>query len=215
MVMDYSPHCVRDLLRGDKKRKFSPAEVKSLVQQLLRGIAHLHDNWTMHRDLKPANLLIDDDGTLKIADFGNARSFGDPQTGALTPGNQVVTLSYRAPELLYGTETYSQSVDMWSVGCIFAEFIAGRPLFAANDIFRAVRTIFSILGTPTEATWPGWNGNWFKPEQTHTKNRLAEKFSRNPNSSRYLSRCGLDLIQKLLRYDPTIRISAAEALKHP
>jgi len=109
----------------------------------------------MHRDLKPQNILIgSDDGLLKIADFGLARAFSVP----LRPlTNEVVTIWYRAPELLLGATEYSIAVDMWSIGCIFFEIVKLHPLFHATEEIKMINMIFSILGTPNDQIWPGYS----------------------------------------------------------
>ncbi|ONK56549.1 uncharacterized protein A4U43_C10F9950 [Asparagus officinalis] len=130
-----------------------PRIVKMFLYQILRGIAHCHSHRILHRDLKPQNLLIDQrTNTLKIADFGLARAFGIPLR---TFTHEVVTLWYRAPEILLGSRQYSTPVDMWSVGCIFAEMVNKRPLFAGDSEIDELFKIFRVLGTPNEDTWPG------------------------------------------------------------
>src|SRR3954470_18060048 len=118
--------------------------IKSFMQQLLRGIAYCHHHRVLHRDLKPQNLLINREGELKLADFGLARAFGIPVRNYT---HEVVTLWYRAPDVLLGSRKYSTSVDIWSVGCIFAEMVNARPLFpGASDADQLVK-IFKILGS--------------------------------------------------------------------
>lgn len=107
----------------------------------------------LHRDLKPQNLLINREDTLKLADFGLARAFGIPVKNFT---HEVVTLWYRAPDVLMGSKNYSTSVDIWSVGCIFAEIVTRKPLFAGNNEEEQLQKIFSIRGTPTEEDWPGF-----------------------------------------------------------
>ena len=114
--MEFLEHDLRTLME-DMKGPFLGAEVKCVLQQLLRGVAHLHANWVLHRDLKTANLLLSNKGVLKIADFGSARNYGSPQ-GKLT--GKCTTLWYQAPEMLLGSRHYTTAVDMWAVGCIFA-----------------------------------------------------------------------------------------------
>lgn len=149
-------------------------------------------------------------GTIKVADFGLARRYGDPVgVGGLT--QLVVTLWYRAPEILLGATTYSTAVDMWSVGCIFAELLLKEPLFQAKGELELISMIFKLLGPPTSTTWPEYStlplAKTVNLPAPHPP-QLRQKFP-------YITAAGLDLLSQLLTYDPEQRISAEEALKHP
>jgi serine/threonine protein kinase len=100
--------------------------------QMMKGLLYLHNKNIIHRDIKGANILISKDGIVKIADFGLARIFY-PNNKAKQYTNRVVTLWYRAPELLLGSTSYSDTVDMWSMGCVFAEMFLGGVLFPGKD----------------------------------------------------------------------------------
>ncbi|XVF85194.1 hypothetical protein PTKIN_Ptkin17bG0098800 [Pterospermum kingtungense] len=153
MVMEYMEHDLKGLMET-MKQPFSQSEVKCLMLQLLEGIKYLHDNWVLHRDLKTSNLLLNNQGELKICDFGLARQYGSP----LKPYTHlVVTLWYRAPELLLGARQYSTAIDMWSLGCIMAELLSKEPLFNGKTEFDQLDKIFRILGTPNETIWPGFS----------------------------------------------------------
>merc|ERR1711871_272810 len=140
--MEFVEHDVKALLESIQKPLLQ-AEVKTLMLQLLSGVAHLHDNWILHRDLKTSNLLLSHRGILKIADFGLAREYGDPLKEYTT---LVVTLWYRAPELLLGAKSYSTAIDMWSVGCIFSELLTRKPLFDGNGEIDTMNKMFKMLG---------------------------------------------------------------------
>lgn len=181
--------------------------VKSFMFQLLKGIMFCHDNRVLHRDLKPQNLLINNKGELKLGDFGLARAFGIPFN---TFSNEVVTLWYRAPDVLLGSRAYTTSIDIWSAGCIFAEMCTGKPLFPGTANEDQLIKIFRLMGTPNERTWPGisqytnYKNNWqiFVPQDL----RLIV-----PN----LDSMGLNLLQSLLQMRPESRITARQALQHP
>ncbi|KAJ4712531.1 Kinase family protein [Melia azedarach] len=213
MVMEYMEHDVKGLMES-MKQPFSTSEVKCLMLQLLEGVKYLHDNWVLHRDLKTSNLLLDNRGKLKICDFGMSRQYGSP----LKPYTSlVVTLWYRAPELLLGAKKYSTAVDMWSVGCIMAELLAKKPLFSGTSEVDQLEKIFKTLGTPTEKIWPGLSklpgakANFVKQPYNLLRKRFpAASFTGSP----VLSELGFDLLNKFLTYDPEKRITVDDALNH-
>ena len=206
---------VFEYMDGDLKRymdthgdrgALKPTTIKSFMYQLLKGIDFCHQNRVLHRDLKPQNLLINSKGVLKLGDFGLARAFGIPVN---TFSNEVVTLWYRAPDVLLGSRTYNTSIDIWSAGCIMAEMFTGRPLFPGTTNEDQIIRIFRIMGTPTERTWPGITQF---PEYKPTFHMYATQDLRNilpaidPN--------GIDLLQRMLQLRPELRISAHDALQH-
>jgi cyclin-dependent kinase len=128
--------------------------MRSFLYQLIRGVAYCHQHRVLHRDLKPQNLLINREGELKLADFGLARAFGIPVRSYT---HEVVTLWYRAPDVLMGSRKYSTPVDIWSIGCIFAEMSNGRPLFPGTSEQHQLQLIFKHLGTPNEEIYPDIN----------------------------------------------------------
>ncbi|KAK1415817.1 hypothetical protein QVD17_31605 [Tagetes erecta] len=213
MVMEYMEHDLKALMET-MKQPFSQSEVKCLMLQLFEGTKYLHDNWVLHRDLKTSNLLLNNRGELKICDFGLSRQYGSP----LKPYTHlVVTLWYRAPELLLGTKLYSTAIDMWSLGCIMAELLSKQPLFNGKTEFDQLDKIFKTLGTPNETIWPGYSKlpgvkvNFVK----HQYNLLRRKFPATSfTGSPVLSDAGFDLLNKLLTYDPEKRITAEAALNH-
>ncbi|XP_011014239.1 PREDICTED: cyclin-dependent kinase 10-like [Populus euphratica] len=214
MVMEYMEHDLKGLMQA-MKQPFSTSEVKCLMLQLLEGVKYLHDNWVLHRDLKTSNLLLNNQGELKVCDFGMSRQYGSP----LKPYTSlVVTLWYRAPELLLGAKKYSTAVDMWSVGCIMAVMLTKEPLFTGKGEIDQLDKIFKTLGTPNETIWPGLSklpgakANFVKQPY----NQLRKKFPFTPfTGSPVLSDSGFDLLNRLLTYDPEKRITADDALNHP
>lgn len=181
--------------------------VKSYTYQITQGILFCHQRRVLHRDLKPQNLLIDSKGVIKLADFGLARAFGIP---VRVYTHEVVTLWYRAPEVLLGSPRYSTPVDIWSIGCIFAEMVTKRPLFHGDSEIDQLFRIFRTLTTPTEDTWPGVSSlPDYKPGFPNWKSNTLSQ------SVKQIDASGLDLLQKMLTYDPATRISAKASLHHP
>ncbi|XP_035669414.1 cyclin-dependent kinase 1-like [Branchiostoma floridae] len=183
--------------------------VKSYLYQILQGITFCHSRRVLHRDLKPQNLLIDNKGIIKLADFGLARAFGIP---VRVYTHEVVTLWYRAPEVLLGGARYSTPIDIWSIGTIFAEMATKRPLFHGDSEIDQLFRIFRTMGTPTEDIWPGVT-------QMPDYKPSFPSWKTNPNqlktSVKNMDDQALDLLQKTLIYDPANRISAKAALIHP
>ncbi|XP_042552393.1 LOW QUALITY PROTEIN: cyclin-dependent kinase 11B-like [Dipodomys spectabilis] len=207
IVMNYVEHDLKSLMQT-MQQPFLPGEVKTLMLQLLQGVNHLHDNWILHRDLKTSNLLLSHEGILKIADFGLAREYGMPLK-AYTP--VVVTLWYRAPELLLGAKEYSTPVDMWSVGSIFAELLTHKPLFPGKLEMDQIHKIFKDLGTPSEKIWPGYNELPVVKKMTFSQqpyNHLRKRFGT------LLSDQDFDLMNRFLTYFPGRRMTAEDGLKH-
>eukprot|EP00164_Ancoracysta_twista_P000701 GFYU01000926.1.p1 GENE.GFYU01000926.1~~GFYU01000926.1.p1 ORF type:complete len:296 (+),score=77.40 GFYU01000926.1:109-996(+) len=181
--------------------------MKSFLYQLLKGVAFCHQHRVLHRDLKPQNLLINKEGHLKLADFGLARAFGIPVRSYT---NEVVTLWYRAPDVLMGSRKYSTPVDMWSIGCILAEMSNGKPLFPGTSEGDELLRIFKLLGTPTAESWPGMvelpsYRPQFPPFTATPWAEICPKLDAN----------GLHLLENFLQYDPAKRIDANAALNHP
>ncbi|GKT24897.1 Cell division control protein 2 homolog [Aduncisulcus paluster] len=156
--------------------------------------------------------MIDRRGVLKLGDFGLARAFGIP-VRAYT--HEVVTLWYRAPEILLGGKNYSTQVDIWSVGCIFAEMASGQPLFPGDSEVGELISIFRCLGTPNETMWPGVTDlPDFSDKFPSFKGRGLDD-ALGPDAVDIIGPLGMDLLKKMLAYDPKERISAKKALDHP
>jgi cyclin-dependent kinase len=182
--------------------------IKSLLYQLCRGIAHCHKMKVLHRDLKPQNLLVSKEGVLKLADFGLARAFGIPVKNYT---NEVVTLWYRAPDILLGSKNYNTSIDMWSIGCIFAELVNMKPLFPGSSEKDQIVKIFKLMGTPTVEKWSGltdlseWKTENFEIFKGEELSKICPRLDED----------GLDLLDKFLRSNPAERITAKDTLNHP
>lgn len=138
--MDFIEHDLKSLMQG-MRIPFLQSEVKTLMLQLLSAVALLHENWIIHRDLKTSNLLMNNRGQIKVADFGLARKYGSP-LGSMT--QLVVTLWYRAPELLLGAKEYSTAVDMWSIGCIFGELVNKEPLLPGRTEIDQLQKVWFV-----------------------------------------------------------------------
>jgi serine/threonine protein kinase len=186
--------------------------VKQLLYQVLQGLVHCHQRRIMHRDLKPSNLLVDLKGQhIKLADFGLARTFGLPLKSYT---HEVVTLWYRAPEILLGQKVYSTAVDMWSVGCIFFEMAHKRPLFYGDSEIGQIFKIFKIMGTPSEETWQGI-GELPDFKISFPQWRVANPYESLKKLCINMDEVAIDLLFKLVQLEPSQRISAKEALRHP
>lgn len=176
------------------------------MKQLLTGLHYCHVNQVLHRDIKGSNLLIDNEGNLKLADFGLARSYSHDHTGNLT--NRVITLWYRPPELLLGATKYGPAIDMWSVGCIFAELLNGKPILPGKTENEQLNKIYELCGSPDESNWPGVSKMpWYNQMKSSRplKRRVREIY-------RHFDRHALELLEKMLVLDPSQRICAKDAL---
>ncbi|PPQ63706.1 hypothetical protein CVT24_004286, partial [Panaeolus cyanescens] len=206
-------YCEQDLKKymdqHGERGALDPSTVRSFMYQLLKGTAFCHENQVLHRDLKPQNLLINRKGELKLGDFGLARAFGVPVN---TFSNEVVTLWYRAPDVLLGSRTYSTSIDVWSCGCIFAEMISGSPLFRGRDNQDQLLHIMRVIGTPSEAQFQK-----ICKETPELQIKQYPRYAKMPFQQVLpkASPQAIDLLERLLKFDPAERISAAEALMHP
>nr|AAC60520.1 p34cdc2 kinase [Caenorhabditis elegans] len=197
------------------KDEYLPLEtLKSYTFQILQAMCFCHQRRVIHRDLKPQNLLVDNNGAIKLADFGLARAIGIPIP---VYTHEVVTLWYRAPEILMGAQRYSMGVDMWSIGCIFAEMATKKPLFQGDSEIDELFRIFRVLGTPTELEW---NGVESLPDYKATfpkwrENFLRDKFYDKKTGKHLLDDTAFSLLEGLLIYDPSLRLNAKKALVHP
>ncbi|CAK9233307.1 unnamed protein product [Sphagnum troendelagicum] len=205
LVFEYMEHDLAGLA-ACPAIMFTEAQVKCYLQQLLRGLDHCHQHGVLHRDIKASNLLLDNEGILKIADFGLATFFNPHEKQQLT--SRVVTLWYRAPELLLGATEYGVGVDLWSTGCILAELLAGKSIMPGRTEVEQLHKIFKLCGSPSEEYWirsklP--HATIFKPQQPY-KRCIMDTFKEFPSSS-------LALLDTLLAIEPADRGSAAEALK--
>ncbi|GAN08620.1 cyclin-dependent kinase 10-like [Mucor ambiguus] len=204
LVMEY---CEQDLgsLLDMVPTPYSPSEIKCLMLQLLKGLEYCHSHSIIHRDLKMSNLLLTSSGLLKIADFGLARTLSLPGK-PMTPN--VVTLWYRAPEVLFGDSNYTTAIDLWSVGCIMGELMQHKPLLPGNTEQAQLDMIVKLLGSPNDTIWPGFSKlpaakMLVLPKQSNIK----EVFPRYSDNT-------LALLAGLLTYNPRSRFNVKQAMAH-
>ncbi|KAJ0402358.1 hypothetical protein P43SY_004591 [Pythium insidiosum] len=210
LILEYMDSDLETIIKATEEiSELSIAHVKTHLQMLLRGVHELHSRNILHRDLKPNNLLFSKDGRVaKISDFGMA-TYVDPAESDRSRSLQVITRAYRPPELFFGQDRYDFSVDMWSVGCIFAEMLLRRAFFDGASDIDQLSQIFHALGSPDENNWKEAADLPFylKFHATNPKS-LKEQFPQ-------LSTAGINLLSRLLALDPSKRITASDALKHP
>ncbi|PWZ06768.1 Mitogen-activated protein kinase 1 [Zea mays] len=177
------------------------------LYQILRGLKYIHSANVLHRDLKPSNLLLNANCDLKICDFGLARTTSE--TDFMT--EYVVTRWYRAPELLLNSSEYTAAIDVWSVGCIFMELMDRKPLFPGRDHVHQLRLLMELIGTPNEGDLDFVNENarrYIRQLPRHPRQSLPEKFP-------HVQPLAIDLVEKMLTFDPRQRITVEGALAHP
>ncbi|APA07460.1 hypothetical protein sscle_03g022300 [Sclerotinia sclerotiorum 1980 UF-70] len=246
MVFEYAEHDLLQIIHHHTQPTRHPIPaptVKSIMFQLLNGCQYLHANWVLHRDLKPANIMVSSSGEVKIGDLGLARLFNKPLHALFSGDKVVVTIWYRAPELLLGSKHYTPAIDMWAVGCIFAELLSLRPIFkgeeAKMDSKKTVpfqrnqmQKIVDIMGLPTKEKWPHLVS---MPEYSQLSTLSASGHAKAgysslekwyyqtinssstsvPVSNSSLGAEGYKLLSSLLEYDPEKRLTAQAALTHP
>lgn len=195
------------------------ASIKCILRQLLEGINYIHQMHFLHRDVKAANILLDPNGVLKIADFGLARIYHGPTPlrGKGPGGGQknytglVVTRWYRPPELLLGERKYTTAVDMWGVGCVFAELFVKKPILVGSSDSNQAQIIFDLVGPPNRDNWP---------DATHLPNKqdlnigLTSTRSLESRFTPLMGEVGVSLLSHLLTLDPKCRYNALDALDH-
>jgi len=210
LVFEFLENDLKKYMKAQGRSGLNDRTVRSFTFQLCKGLEYCHANRVIHRDLKPHNLLIDSHNRLKIADFGLARTFSLPVPKYT---HEVITVWYRPPEILLGSQLYSLPVDMWSTGCILAEMATGQALFCGDSEIDTIFKIFQKLGTPTEEEWPGVSElPDFKPTFPKWKHKGWENIR---NMKTIIGTDGIDLLQQFLAYDPASRLSARRALQMP
>ncbi|KAI8983708.1 MAP kinase [Pilobolus umbonatus] len=212
-------YLVQELMEADlhqiirSGQALTDAHFQYFVYQICRGLKYIHSANVLHRDLKPGNLLVNADCELKICDFGLARGYSDNDAhnaGFMT--EYVATRWYRAPEIMLSFQSYTKAIDIWSVGCIFAEMLGGRPLFKGRDYVDQLNQILGILGSPDEETLMRVGS-----DRAQVYIRSLPRMPKIPFENLYpnANPLAIDLLNKLLEFDPSKRINVEEALSHP
>jgi len=214
LVMEFVEHDLKTL-QESMETPFAISEVKTLMLQITSAVDYLHTHWILHRDLKTSNILLSNRGVVKLADFGMARTFGDPMPPALT--QLVVTLWYRAPELLLGADKYDTAIDVWSLGCVMGELLRNEPLLPGKNEVDQLSRIFATCGIPSSKTWPRFRSlpnarHLNLPSPPQTKEPTLRSLVADPTN---LSTAGVRLLESLLSLNPNRRPDAGEVLEHP
>lgn len=201
-----------DMHRVIRTQDLSDDHCQYFIYQTLRALKALHSADVIHRDLKPSNLLLNANCDLKVCDFGLARSVrtAEQETGFMT--EYVATRWYRAPEIMLTFKQYTKAIDIWSVGCILAEMLNGRPLFPGHDYHNQLSLILGVLGTPTLDEFYAINSRRSRDYIRALPFRKKRPFATiYPNASAN----AIDFLNKTLTFDPKKRLTVEEALQHP
>ena len=204
-----SQYCASNLREKMQKNTILIEEVKSYMLQLLKGLVYCHSHGIVHLNLCPEHILITDDNTIKICSFSKSKPSPSAKNIYINYGTDISSIHYRAPEQLLLVQDVTSSVDIWSLGCIFAEMILGRILCNGINEIDQLFKIFSLLGTPDDGIWhgvtdtPGWSTLF--PVYVPSSTPLLPVMYPEAN----------DLVNNMLIYDPTQRIKADQCLQHP
>lgn len=223
-------YCYQELIDYDLAKVihsdviFTEFHIQWFTYQILCGVKYIHSANVIHRDLKPGNILCTVYGTLKICDFGLARGIGPNSYNNMFKSNKtphitnyVATRWYRAPELILSNNSYNGAIDMWAIGCILAEFYHRRPIFMGKDSIHQIYEIIRYLGSPPDyllkqfgsiRSWNMLNNITANPRNIVIEKNWKECFP-------FASISGVDLLTKLLNWDPAKRITVKQAIEHP
>ena len=210
-IMEYVPQTLSDLISQNRKNhtKFDDFVLKIFSYQMLKCIGYLHSLGICHRDIKPQNILINpDDYTLKLCDFGCAKHLVKTESNI----SYICSRYYRPPELVVGATIYSTQVDVWSMGCVIAELVLNKPIFAGKSATDQFLEIMKILGTPSLEQIKNMNNHYKGPSKLPKikPKPWKEVFKGKSNDDLFI-----DLVSNLLVYEPSKRFSPYQALLHP
>jgi protein kinase len=229
LVFEYMESNLFDLMQKKAIKRFSENEIKNIIWQLVKGIAHMHKYGFFHRDLKPENILVKNETNIKLADFGLAR-----EIRSIPPYTEYVsTRWYRAPECLLSSNNYNSQIDIWAIGAIMSELFCGKPLFPGNNIKDMLLKICRIIGPPTAATWTEGLKMSKKVDFKFPNSANLINFSSGNNNENSPNGLKLDIsyslrgivkeasddaikfMEDILKWDPNKRPTAGELLEHP
>ena len=208
-VMDYLPETLSKEIRHNYKNKtqLDFFLVKLYAYQMLKSLEYIHSIGICHRDIKPQNILLNKEtNKIEICDFGSAKKLIPGKTSVA----YICSRYYRAPELIFGATQYTNQIDIWSIGCVIAELILGRPLFPGESPSDQLVEIIKILGTPSKEDIMSMNPQYKEHKFPDIKPTPWEKVFRNRKTPEFF----LDLIDKLLMYNPEKRLSPSQAIQH-
>ncbi|ORZ18683.1 kinase-like domain-containing protein [Absidia repens] len=213
LILEYYDMDLAHYMYHTGREGMTLGHIKSFMHQLLSGLEYCHGHRVIHRDLKPKNILIKQNGSLCVTDFGLSRTFSIPfQKG--TP--KVATLNYCAPELLLSSSDYALPIDIWSVGCIFAEMMMLSPLFCCSQSIGQILAIFRLLGTPDETSWPSVTKlDYFSWEYPKWEKKDLKAYIIQQSGGFSMNGLAFDLLESFFIYPPGQRITAKKALEHP
>ena len=216
LCLEYCKYDLKKLIDSKKHDSsfYNVKFVKNMMYQLLKGVEHLHSHKILHRDLKPQNILVDDNGwILKLADFGLSRVYSIP----IRPyTKEVLTLWYRAPEMMLGINNYAIGLDIWSIGCILVELYLGKPFVMGDSEIDQLFKLFQIYGTFNELTLPGYkNFPYFDQDFPFWKGIGLKNYLKQRSHIIPIDDTAFNLMEKMLAIDPCKRITCKEALNHP
>lgn len=225
LIQEYMPSDLHNIIQT---HVLSDQHVQFFIYQILKGLKLIHSAKVIHRDLKPSNILVNENCDLKICDFGLARvdsvNYRTDKISSLT--EYVATRWYRAPEIMLNVSNYTTAIDLWSVGCILFELLIYRAIFPGADYINQLKLIFEILGTPSEDDLKVIKSKrartFIQSLPVRQKVNLTEFVQLHPcrrakhhEFAGEVNPMAIDLLEKLLVFDPSRRITVAEALEHP